>query len=106
MDKPDIVIDTNVIVSALRSKRGASSRLMKLIGAGLFDIHLSVPLILEYEDALLRQNQSLSITQEVVADLIDSICALGKLHEIYFLWCPYLRDRNDEFVLELAVAAR
>jgi len=25
---------------------------------------------------------------------------------IYFLWRPYLRDRNDEMVLELAVAAR
>jgi putative PIN family toxin of toxin-antitoxin system len=105
VDKPNIVIDTNVIYSALRSKRGASSKLLSLIGTGLFEIHLSVPLVLEYEDVLLRENMSLPVTQEVIADVIDSLCALGQHHEIYFLWRPYLRDPKDEFVLELAVAS-
>ena len=102
----NIVIDTNVVYSALRSKRGASSKLISLVGAGLFEVHLSVPLVLEYEDVLSRQNMSLPITQEVIADVIDSICALGHHHEIHFLWRPYLRDPKDEFVLELAVTAR
>ena len=48
---------------------------------------------------------SLAVTQEVIADTIDSICALGQHHEIHFLWRPYLRDPKDEFVLELAVAS-
>ena len=55
MKIPQIVIDTNVLVSAQRSKRGASSKLMSLIGTGLFDLHVSVPLVLEYEEVLLRE---------------------------------------------------
>jgi putative PIN family toxin of toxin-antitoxin system len=105
VDKPNIIIDTNVINSALRSKCGASSKLLSLIGTGLFEIHLSVPLVLEYEDVLLRKNMSLPVTQKVIADVIDSLCALGQHHEIHFLWRPYLRDPKDEFVLELAVAS-
>lgn len=77
-----------------------------MIGTGRFDIHVSVPLVLEYEAVLLRQRRELELTQEDVADLIDAFCALAECHEIYFLWRPYLRDRNDEMVLELAVTAR
>ncbi len=106
MSKPNIVIDTNVIYSALRSKRGASSKLLSLIGTGQFEIHLSVPLLLEYEDVLLRHTASLPITQDVIFDVLDSLCALGEHHEIHYLWRPYLRDPNDEFVLELAIASQ
>ncbi len=103
---PQIVIDTNVLVTAQRSKRGASARLISLVGTGRFDIHVSVPLVLEYEAVLMRYRAELGLTQEDVADLIDALCALAKHQKIYFLWRPYLRDRNDEMVLELAVAAQ
>lgn len=106
MDRPNIVIDTNVIYSALRSKRGASHKLLSLVGAGCFEIHLSVPLVLEYEDVLLRKIRSLPVTKGDVADFIDSLCALSHHHEIYFLWRPYLRDPRDALVLELAIVAR
>ena len=106
MSIPQIVIDTNVLVTAQRSKRGASARLISLVGTGRFDIHVSVPLVLEYEAVLLRYRAELGLTQEDVADVIDALCALAKHQKIYFLWRPYLRDRNDEMVLELAVAAR
>lgn len=106
MSNPNIVIDTNVIYTALRSKRGASSNLLSLVGAGLFEIHLSVPLVLEYEDVLLRKNMSLPVTKGVISDTIDSLCALGQHHEIHFLWRPYLRDPKDEFILEIAVASQ
>lgn len=106
MDIPNIIIDTNVIYSALRSKRGASNKLLSLIGAGHFEIHLSVPLVLEYEDVLLRKIKSLPVTKKDISDLIDSLCDLSHHHEIYFLWRPHLRDPKDEFVLELAVSAQ
>jgi len=101
-----IVIDTNVLVAAQRSKRGASAKLISLVGTDRFDIHVSVPLVLEYEEVLLRQRAELNLTQEDVADLIDALCALATHQNIYFLWRPYLRDRKDELVLELAVAAQ
>ena len=50
MPIPHIVIDTNVMVAGLRSRRGSAFRLLTLVGTGRFDIHLSVPLVLEYEE--------------------------------------------------------
>jgi putative PIN family toxin of toxin-antitoxin system len=106
MKTPQVVIDTNVLIAAQRSQRGASSKLMSLVGTGRFDIHVSVPLVLEYEEVLIRQRLQLGLTQADVADIVDALCALATPHEIYFLWRPYLHDRKDELILELAVAAR
>lgn len=105
MKTPQIVIDTNVVISAQRSKRGASSKLMSLIGTGSFDLHVSVPLVLEYEEVLLREEQRLGLTSQDVDDLLDAICALAQQHQIHFLWRPFLRDEKDEMLLELAVAS-
>jgi putative PIN family toxin of toxin-antitoxin system len=105
MSTPSAVIDTNIFISAQRSKRGASSKLVALIGTERFDIHISVPLVLEYEEVLLRQRRDLNLTREDVGDLIDAICALATWHDIHFLWRPYLRDPRDHLVLEVAVAA-
>ncbi len=58
-----IVIDTNVFISALKSKKGASFKLLSLIGGGSFEINLSVPLVLEYEDVAKRSELQLSIDQ-------------------------------------------
>ena len=51
MEHTQIVIDTNVLIAALRSCRGASHRLFFLVDNEKFDINVSVPLVLEYEDA-------------------------------------------------------
>ena len=85
MSTSQIVIDTNVLVAAQRSKRGASAKLISLVGTNRFDMHISVPLVLEYEEVLLRQRAELNLTQEDVADLIDAICALATHKDIYFL---------------------
>lgn len=100
-----IVIDTSVFLSALRSRRGASFRLLSLVGRGSFEIHLSVPLVLEYESAAKRAARELGLTYEDIDDILDYICRVAGRHEIHFLWRPYLRDPDDDFVLELAVEA-
>lgn len=105
MPLPQIVIDTNVIVAGLRSRRGSAFQLLTLIGTELFNIHLSVPLVLEYTDVLLRELPKLYLSGEEVDDLIDFYCAIGEKHEIFFLWRPFLRDPKDDMVLELAVKA-
>ena len=103
--KPNIVIDTNVFFAAIRSPRGASFQLLQLIGRGLFEIHISVPLILEHESIPKRHLDELSITAQDIDDLVDYICSVAYPHEIYFTWRPFLSDPDDEFVLEVAVAA-
>ena len=105
MISPQVVIDTNVIVAGLRSRNGSSFRLLELVGQGLFNIHLSVPLVLEYEEVLLRQLPNLAIGASDVQGFIDFHCSVAVHHEIFFLWRPYLRDPKDDMVLELAVKA-
>jgi putative PIN family toxin of toxin-antitoxin system len=106
MKPPDIVLDTNVIVAALRSKRGASNKLLSLVGTQKFEIHDSVALILEYEDVLQRYRTELGLSQDDVSDFIDALCSMAHHHRIYFLWRPALSDVNDELILELAVTAQ
>ena len=106
MSIPNIVIDTNVVIAALHSKKGASFKLLSLVGSKKFKTHDSVPLVLQYEDVVQRDRVELGLSEDDVSDLIDSLCARAKHHEIYFLWRPSLPDANDELILELAVAAR
>lgn len=101
----DIVIDTAVVVSALRSSRGASFRILSLINSGKFEFHLSVPLVVEYESALKRPEMSPHWTPEEIDELLDIICLFGVKHDIWYLWRPLSTDAGDDFVAELAVTA-
>jgi predicted nucleic acid-binding protein len=67
-----IVIDTNVLIAALRSKRGASHKLLMLLGDEVFTTHVSVPLILEYEGVAKRQLGDISLTEQDIDDIIGS----------------------------------
>jgi predicted nucleic acid-binding protein len=106
MPIPQIVIDTNVIISGLRSRNGCAFQLLVLVGTGLFDIHLSVPLVLEYREVLQRELPNLSVNKADIDDLIQFHCLVATHHRIFFLWRPYLSDPKDDMVLELAVKAR
>ena len=100
-----IVLDTNVLVAGIRSRRGASFELLSRIGKGAFDLAVSVSLVLEYESVLLRHISDSPLSESDVSDLIDYVCDVAVWQEIFFLWRPHLRDPNDDLVLELAVAA-
>ena len=102
---PRVVLDTNVVVAGLRSRRGASFRLLAEVGRGKFEIALSVPLVLEYEDALLRHGSVTGLSRADVDAVLDYFCSVGHLQSIFFLWRPLLPDPKDDLVLELAVAA-
>ena len=99
-----IVIDTNVLVTALRSRSGASFKLVSILPSAKFSIAISVPLVFEYEDALKRPELS-AITGRDIGDFVDFLCKIGDYQEIFFLWRPFLPDPYDDHVLEVAVAA-
>lgn len=103
---PRAVIDTNVILAALRSIKGASFRLLSLIDSGKFRFSLSVPLVIEYEAAAKRLIERGSLSAADIEAIIDYLCAVGEHHKIYFLWRPMLKDPKDDMVLELAVASK
>ncbi|MGL4608735.1 MAG: putative toxin-antitoxin system toxin component, PIN family [Trueperaceae bacterium] len=105
MSLPRVVLDTNILVSALRSRRGASFKLVLLIGKGKFSLHVSVPLVLEYEEVLLRHKPAALSKQDIEA-FLDYICKVAKPQRIFYLWRPFLKDADDDMVLELAFNAR
>jgi putative PIN family toxin of toxin-antitoxin system len=100
-----VVVDSNVMVAALRSRFGASRLL--LIGAlnGRFSLVVSVPLMLEYEAVMKRPNHlaaaGASISQ--IDTILDNLAAIGIPAQLNFSWRPMLSDPSDEMVLETAV---
>lgn len=106
MSEYQIVIDTNIFFAALYSKHGASYKLLSRIDSGKFGSHISVPLILEYEDVAKRNLDQISLSAQEVEDIIDYICLVANQQDIFYLWRPFLKDSEDEMVLELAAAAR
>lgn len=100
-----VVLDTNVLISALRSRQGASFRLLSLVGTGRFDIALSVPLVLEYEGVANRLLADLAVSAGDLSDILDYLCSVAIHRPIFFLWRPSLPDPKDDMVLELAVDA-
>ena len=105
MKRYRVVTDTNVLVAALQSKRGASYKLFMLTNSGKFSIHISVPLVLEYEDVGKRLIEDIPLTEQDVDNILDYLCTVAKQQQIFYLWRPFLKDPKDDMVLELAVAA-
>lgn len=105
MSPVQIVLDTNVIYAGLRSSRGASYKLLKQLGTGRFEINLSVPVALEYEEILLRNEHTLNLTINEIGQVLDYLCSIANLHDIHFLWRPILNDSKDDMILDLAVRA-
>ena len=102
---PQIVIDTCVVTSALRSRLGASYRLLMLAGSGKFGTSLSVPVLLEYEQVAKRLVGQIPLTETDIDDILDYLCQTAAHHQVFYLWRPFLKDPEDDMVLELAVAA-
>ena len=105
MNRYRIIIDTNVLVAALRSRRSASHKLLMLLGSEKFAISVSVSLVLEYEDAAKRLIGSTEWSERGIDDILDYICAVADHQPVYYLWRPFLKDAGDDMVLEAAVAA-
>ena len=101
-----VVIDTNVLVSALISNRGASFRLVSELGSPEFQPIISPPLCLEYEDVLGRPGVLTGFTAQDVDDFLDYFLSTCIVCRIHFLWRPHLPDPKDDLVLELALAGR
>src|SRR4051812_48739949 len=104
MKPKQIVLDTNVLVAALRSQSGASHKLLLLIDSGKFEINISVPVFLEYEYVLKQMLTEINLGIEDVDDILDYLARVSNRITIHYLWRPFLSDPKDDMVLELAVA--
>ena len=99
----EIVLDTNVLVAALRSKRGASYELVRSIGQADWRLNISVALALEYEDVLKRKDMVRGMTEAEIDDFLDFVFRASNLVPFGLRRRPSLRDADDERILEVAV---
>lgn len=98
-----IILDTNILVAAFRSQRGAANLLLDRLNDPRWQVNLSTPLLLEYEDVLKRPEMAMFISDSDVDLFLDGLCSIAKCHDIYYLWRLLAKDPNDAFILELAV---
>lgn len=100
-----VVLDTNVLVAALSSRRGASFALLKHAINKRFVMLASPALWLEYEAVLKRSEiaQMHQLTESDIDDVLNAMCAVVEPVQAHFLWRPQLRDPSDEMVLEAAI---
>jgi len=99
------VIDTCVLVSALRSNLGASFAILQAVRRGNIRIALTVALAIEYESVVLRPGLVPALAAEEIQIVLDALCSLAHPQKIFYTWRPFLPDPGDDLVLELAVAA-
>ena len=99
------VLDTNVIVAALRNARGASRQLLLAALNRQFELLLSVPLILEYEAVLTRPVHlaACGLSSTEIEHVLDDLAAVARPVRLAFRWRPRLSDPDDDMVLETAI---
>ncbi|MBC6437183.1 MAG: putative toxin-antitoxin system toxin component, PIN family [Rhodobacteraceae bacterium] len=103
-----LVLDTNVLVSGIRSRKGASNPLLVAGFRGRFRWMCSVPLFCEYE-AVLRRAEVLSkmgVTPEEMDKFLTDVAGRIQPVDLRFGWRPQVKDPDDEMVLEAAANAR
>lgn len=98
-------LDTDVVVAALRSRKGASRFLIEKLADGAFVAVASINMMLEYESVLMRPEHlsAARLTAEEMSKVVDGLAAVMEPVTPFFLWRPQLRDPNDEMVLDAAV---
>ena len=102
------LLDTDVVVAAMRSPRGASAELLRRIDHGDATMLLSVALALEYEAQCMLAEHRLAagLTASEATIFVDGLIAMAEPIQSHFRWRPQLRDPGDELVLEAAVNGR
>ena len=99
------MLDTSVIVAALRSRTGASNALLEQVARGRPRPLVSTALFLEYEDVLKRADVRLTtgMSEEDVDGFLSALASTAEAVDVNFRWRPQLSDPKDELVLEAAV---
>ena len=101
-----VVFDTSVLVAAARSRNGASFRLVSMLPSNQFEIALTVALYTEWQSVMTRpEHLPPGASAEVAIGFLRYLVSIAHLQDVHFLWRPFLRDPDDDMVLECAVAS-
>ena len=99
-----ITLDTNVVLAALLSQKGASYLILKLILDEKLNVALTTSVVLEYDDVLKRREilENLNLSSEQVEDVIDLLVLLADKYSVYYRLRPNLLDEDDNLFVECA----
>jgi putative PIN family toxin of toxin-antitoxin system len=101
-----VVLDTSVLVSASRSRRGASFQLVSMLPDTRFRIALTVGLYTEWQAVLTRpEHLPPGTTAADALAFLRYLASIAHLQDVHFLWRPFLRDPGDDMVVECAVSS-
>ena len=101
-----ITLDTSVLVAAVRSRNGASFQLVSMLPSREFEIALTVALYTEWQAVLTRpEHLPAGVTADEALGFVRYLASVAHLQDVHFLWRPFLRDPDDDMVLECAVAS-
>jgi putative PIN family toxin of toxin-antitoxin system len=99
------VLDTDVVVAAMRSPSGASAALLKALNARAITVLANVALFVEYEATCSRTEHLLAsgLNMMDLRIFLDGLASQIEAVDVRYLWRPQLRDPADEMVLEAAI---
>ena len=100
------ILDTNVVLSALRSRNGASFEIMKRFELGEFTLMLSNTVLAEYEEILKRELVPLGFSHVWIEQFLDELCFEAQSFKPSASWKPALPDPDDEPLAQLAMESK
>jgi putative PIN family toxin of toxin-antitoxin system len=106
MSITNVVIDTNVLIAALKSKQGCSYKLLISLPDNFYTPNISVPLFVEYEAVAKRKGMLSNLSTQDIEAILDYFLSKSSIRKIFYLWRPLLRDAKDDLVLEVAVESQ
>jgi len=71
-----------------------------------FKTNVSVPLFIEYESVAKRAGLVANLTKKDIEEILNYFLSKSNIHEIFYLWRPFLKDQKDDLVLEVAVKSQ
>ena len=102
----NVVFDTSVLVAAARSRQGASHALLSMLPSPAFQIAISVALYTEWQAVLTRpEHLPPDLTADDALGFVRYLASIAHLQDVHYLWRPFLRDPDDDMVVECAVAS-
>ena len=101
-----VILDTSVLVAAARSRDGASFHVLSMLPRSKFEIALTVALYTEWQSVLTRpEHLPPGANAEAAIGFLRYLVSIAHLQDVHYLWRPFLRDPDDDMVLECAVAS-
>jgi uncharacterized protein len=101
-----VVLDPGVLVSAVLSRSGAPAEALDAWRDGAFDLIVSPLLLDELEEVLLRPRFSECMSPDQVRAYVDALAVEGVAFDDPDDPPRVTRDRDDDYLFALAIAAR